>query len=167
LRVLDIGTGSGALLLALLAELPNAFGIGTDVSIAALDVARGNAARLGLARRAAFVACDIAAALRGPFDLIVSNPPYVASEAIAALAPGVRDYEPRVALDGGADGLDAYRAIAAQVPRVMAPRGHVVVEFGAGQSAAVTAILHGHGFSVATLTCDIAGTVRALTAVGA
>ena len=167
LRVLDIGTGSGALLLALLAELPNAFGIGTDVSIAALDVACGNAARLGLARRAAFVACDIAAALRGPFDLIVSNPPYVASEAIAALAPGVRDYEPRVALDGGADGLDAYRAIAAQVPRVMAPRGHVVVEFGAGQSAAVTAILHGHGFSVATLTCDIAGTVRALTAVGA
>jgi len=167
LRVLDIGTGSGALLLALLVELPNAFGIGTDVSIAALDVARGNAVRLGLAHRAAFVACHIAAALRGPFDLIVSNPPYVASEAIATLAPGVRDYEPHVALDGGADGLDAYRAIAAQVPHVMAPRGHVVVELGAGQSAAVAAILRGHRFTVVALTRDIAGIVRALTAVGA
>jgi len=165
LRVLDIGTGSGALLLALLAELPNAFGVGTDVSLDALVVARGNAVRLGLAHRAAFVACDIAAALHGPFDLIVSNPPYVESEAIAALAPGVRDYEPRLALDGGPDGLDAYRAIAAQVPRVLAPQGRLVAEFGAGQSKAVEAILRERGLAVVSFHRDISGILRALTAV--
>jgi release factor glutamine methyltransferase len=164
LRVLDIGTGSGALLLALLSELPNADGIGTDVSIDALLVARGNAARLGLANRVGFVACDFAAAVRGPFDLIVTNPPYVESEAIAALAPGVRDYEPRRALDGGPDGLDAYRAIAEQVPRLLAPQGHFVAEFGAGQSAAVEAILRGRGLVVAGLSRDISGIFRALTA---
>ena len=167
LRLLDIGTGSGALLLALLAELPNAIGVGTDVNVAALEVARGNAVRVGLSQRAGFVACNFAAALRGPFDLVVANPPYVASAAIAALAPGVRDYEPRVALDGGPDGLDAYRAIAAQMPRVMAPHGHLVVELGAGQSAAVEAILREQGLTIATLTRDMAGILRALTAVGA
>jgi len=167
LCLLDIGTGSGALLLALLAELPNAFGIGTDINVNALDVARENAARLGLAGRAAFIACDIAAALHGPFDLIVSNPPYVASDAIAALAPGVRDYEPRIALDGGIDGLDAYRAIAAQVPRLLAPQGRVIVELGARQGEAVTAIMRAHGLAVSALTRDISGIVRALTAAGA
>ena len=116
LRMLDIGTGSGALLLALLAELPNASGIGTDISIAAVQIARSNSTRNGLADRAGFVACDVAEALCGPFDLVVSNPPYVARDSITQLAPGVRDYEPHIALDGGADGLDAYRAIAAKVP---------------------------------------------------
>jgi release factor glutamine methyltransferase len=167
LRLLDIGTGSGALLLALLAELPHALGVGTDADTAALGVARGNAVRLGLAGRAQFVACDLAAALTGPFDLIVSNPPYVASEEIATLAPGVRDYDPRLALDGGADGLDAYRALAAQVTRVLAPRGHIVVELGAGQADAVAAILRPHGLVTVALAADIGGTIRALTAVAA
>jgi release factor glutamine methyltransferase len=167
LRLLDIGTGSGALLLALLAELPNAEGVGTDVSVAALAVAGDNAARLGLARRARFLACNIATALRGSFDLIVSNPPYVARAAIAALAPGVRDYEPHVALDGGPDGLDAYRAIAAQVPILLAPNGRLIVELGAGQSDSVVAILNAHGLAVVTLTHDLSGLPRAVTAHGA
>ncbi len=113
LRILDIGTGSGALLLALLSELPNTTGIGTDISTAALDIARANAERNDLAGRCTFIVCDIAAGLQGTFDLIVSNPPYVARGDIASLAPEVRDYDPALALDGGADGLDGYRAIAA------------------------------------------------------
>ncbi len=109
LRIADIGTGSGAILLALLSELPDAFGVGTDVSVAALRTASRNAARLGFASRTAFVACDYAAALSAPFDLMVSNPPYIRSADIAGLATEVRDHDPIVALDGGADGLDAYR----------------------------------------------------------
>jgi release factor glutamine methyltransferase len=167
LRLLDIGTGSGALLLALLGELPHAWGIGTDIDSGAIEVARRNATRLGFTDQVAFVAGDIAAPLRGPFDLIVSNPPYVASDAIAALAPGVRDYEPRHALDGGPDGLDAYRAIAAQVPRILAPHGRLVVELGAGQSAAATAIMVEHGLAVSAVTHDLLGVARALTVVGA
>ena len=165
LRVLDIGTGSGALLLALLAELPNAYGIGTDVSFDALIVARSNAIRLGMAHRAGFVCCDFAAALRGPFDLLVTNPPYVESEVIATLAPGVRDYEPRRALDGGPDGLDAYRAIADQAPRILAPQGHFIAEFGAGQCEAVEAILHQRGLAVVGHSRDMSGILRTLTAV--
>src|SRR4029077_20099094 len=98
LRIADLGTGSGALLLALLSELPNAFAIGTDLSVAALAVARDNAGRLGLAARAAFVAGDFAVALAGPFDLAVANPPYVASGEVGQLAPEVRDHDPRLAL---------------------------------------------------------------------
>jgi release factor glutamine methyltransferase len=113
------------------------------------------------------VACDVAQALSGPFDLVVSNPPYVARDSIAQLAPGVRDYEPHVALDGGADGLDAYRAIAAQVPRVLASHGQLSLELGAGQSAAVAAILAEQGLAVAALARDISGILRALTAVRA
>lgn len=163
LRLLDIGTGSGALLLALLSELPNAQGIGTDVSIAALAVAQENAARLGLAERASFVACDIAAALRGPFDLVVSNPPYVRHGDIALLMPGVRDYEPHRALDGGADGLDFYRAIAARAAALLAPHGHLVVELGAGQSADVRAIFVASGLVPGPLRPDLSGIPRALT----
>jgi release factor glutamine methyltransferase len=165
LRILDIGTGSGALLLALLAELPNAYGIGTDISVDALNVARSNAVRLGMAHRAGFICCDFAAALRGSFDLIVTNPPYVESEAITMLAPGVRDYEPRRALDGGPDGLEAYRVIADQVPRILAPQGHFIAEFGAGQSAAVEAILHQRGLAVVGHSRDMSGVLRTLTAV--
>jgi release factor glutamine methyltransferase len=167
LRVLDIGTGSGALLLALLAELPNATGTGTDISIAALQVARGNAGRNRLAARTRLVACDVATALSGPFDLVVSNPPYVVRDTIAQLAPGVRDYEPHVALDGGPDGLDAYRTIAAQAPRVLAPRGQLALELGAGQSEAVAAILAEHGLAATAVARDIYGILRALTAVHA
>ena len=161
LRIADLGTGSGALLLALLAELPQAFGVGTDVSLGALAVARGNARRLGQSR-AAFLACDMAAALNGPFDLVVANPPYIRSDDIAALAPEVRDFDPRSALDGGADGLDCYRSIAVTVPRLLAPGGALVVEIGAGQAQAVSALLSAAGLAGAPPRSDLNGVPRAL-----
>jgi len=116
-RIADIATGSGAILLALLSEMPEAEGVGTDISPAALHTASSNAVRLGFASRAAFVACNYAAALSGAFDLMVSNPPYIRSAEIAELASEVRDYDPLGALDGGADGLDAYRALIPQAAR--------------------------------------------------
>jgi release factor glutamine methyltransferase len=164
LRILDIGTGSGALLLALLSELPNAVGIGSDISAAALEVARANAERSGLAGRATFVACDIAAGLQGPFDLIVSNPPYVARGDIASLAPEVRDYDPALALDGGTDGLDGYRAIAADARRLLAPGGKLIVELGAGQEPAVRVLFTKAGLTAAAARDDLAGIPRALSA---
>ena len=162
LRILDIGTGSGALLLALLSELPNAVGIGTDISAAALAVARANAERNGLGGRCTFVACDIAEGVQGPFDLIVSNPPYIAHGDIASLAPEVRDYDPALALDGGADGLDGYRAIAADARRLLAPGGRLIVELGMGQEPAVRALFTKAGLTVAAARDDLAGIPRAL-----
>jgi len=117
LRIADLGTGSGAILLALLSELPDAYGMGTDISVAALRTASENAAALGLAERAGFIACDYARALSGPFDLVVSNPPYIRSAEIAGLAVEVRDHDPLLALDGGSDGLDAYRGTAGAARR--------------------------------------------------
>ncbi|HTV36784.1 MAG TPA: peptide chain release factor N(5)-glutamine methyltransferase [Xanthobacteraceae bacterium] len=163
LRVADLGTGSGAILLALLAELPNAFGVGTDTSVPALSLARANARRLNFPH-AQFVACDLAAALRGNFDLIVSNPPYIASADIAALAPEVRDFDPPRALDGGRDGLDFYRAIAAMAAPLLAPNGAVVVELGAGQAEAVAALFAATGLAVLPPRTDLNGVPRALTA---
>jgi release factor glutamine methyltransferase len=160
-RVADLGTGCGALLLALIAELPNAFGVGTDTSLNALAVAHDNARRLGLTR-AKFVACDMAAALGGPLDLIVSNPPYIASGDIAALAPEVRDFDPRPALDGGPDGLDCYRAIAATVPALLRPGGVLVVELGAGQAQAVAALFSAAGLAPSPSRTDLQGEPRAL-----
>jgi release factor glutamine methyltransferase len=162
LRVVDLGTGSGALLLALLSELPNAFGVGTDISLPALATARENAGRLGLASRARFVRCDFGAALRGPFDLVVSNPPYVASDDIAQLAPEVREHDPRLALDGGPQGLDSYRALAADARRILAPDGTLVVELGAGQASAVAALLLDGGIVAGPPQPDISGHPRAL-----
>jgi release factor glutamine methyltransferase len=167
LRILDIGTGSGALLLALLSELPNASGVGTDISAAVLDVARVNAQRNALAARCSFVACDIAAGVQGPFDLIVSNPPYVARGDIAYLAPDVRDYDPQLALDGGADGLDGYRAIARHVRPLLAPAGRLIVELGAGQEHAVRVLFTNAGLNVAAAKGDLAGIPRALSATAA
>ena len=164
LRILDIGTGSGALLLALLQELPNAFGVGTDISAAALDVARGNAERLGFASRCSLVACSIADGLQGRFDLIVSNPPYIARGAIASLDPEVRDYDPRLAIDGGTDGLDAYRAIAAAAPALLAPGGRLVVELGIGQGDAVGTLFEASGLAIRSLKDDLGGIPRALVA---
>jgi release factor glutamine methyltransferase len=164
LTVADLGTGSGALLLALLSELPNARGVGTDVEAAALATACDNARRLALDRRAALVACDFGAALRDGFDLVVSNPPYVASGAIAALPPEVRDHDPRVALDGGADGLAAYRMIGADARRLLAPGGHLIVEIGAGQSLDVALILKAAGLEAGTAATDLAGIPRAMPA---
>jgi release factor glutamine methyltransferase len=162
LTIADLGTGSGALLLALLSELPNAFAIGTDVSVEALAVAAGNARRLGLAPRARFVACDFGRALAGGFALVVCNPPYIASRDIAALDPEVRDHDPVRALDGGADGLACYRLLAADAARLIGPRGHLVVELGAGAAASVGAIFCAAGLSVAPPRCDLAEVPRAL-----
>ncbi len=163
LRIADLGTGCGAILLALLSELPNAFGLGTDANTAALSVARDNARRLGLAR-ALFVACDTAAALRAPFDIIVSNPPYIASADIAALAPEVRDFEPRGALDGGPDGLDFYRAIAAAAPALLPPGGIAIVELATGQAANVAALFAGAGLAPMPPRADLNAVPRALLA---
>jgi release factor glutamine methyltransferase len=164
LRLLDIGTGSGALLLAMLTELPNATGVGSDISTAALEVARGNAARLGFGLRATFVAGDGGHALTGPFDIVVSNPPYIARGEIAALPPEVRDFDPGLALDGGPDGLNGYRTIAADAHRLLAPGGRLIVELGAGQEAAVAALFTKAGLQVAPARKDLAGIARALAA---
>jgi release factor glutamine methyltransferase len=163
-RVLDIGTGSGALLLALLSELPNAFGLGTDVSAEALEVARANAERNGLAARCSFVACNIAEGVQGPFDLIVSNPPYVVHDDLSTLAPEVRDYAPALALDGGPDGCDGYRRIAGEARRLLAPAGRLIVELGAGQEPAVRVLFTNAGLRVTAARKDLAGIPRALSA---
>ena len=164
LRIIDIGTGSGALLLALLRELPHAIGTGTDISAAALDVARANAARCGLGERSSFVACDIAAGVQGPFDLLVSNPPYVAHEVIASLAPEVKNYDPMVALDGGNDGLAVYRSIASDAKRLLAAGGRMFVELGAGQEPAVRELFTSNGLNVGVARNDLAGIPRVLGA---
>jgi release factor glutamine methyltransferase len=165
LRILDVGVGSGALLLALLSELPAAYGVATDKSTAALKLARGNARRLGFAERCTFVTCNFANALRGPFDLIVSNPPYISSGEIPGLAPEVRDHDPLIALDGGADGLTAYRAIASDALHLLAPRGRLVVELGQGQAESVSAIVRAAGLSIETpIQRDLGGVNRALCA---
>jgi release factor glutamine methyltransferase len=166
LRVLDIGTGSGALLLALLSELPAATGVAADKSSDALMVARANADRLGFADRCKFVVTDYAATLRGPFDLIVSNPPYIASGEIPQLSPEVRNYDPMLALDGGSDGLNAHRAIISDAPRLQASRGRLILELGKGQADAVSRIAENAGLSVATYP-DLAGIRRALCAFAA
>lgn len=163
LRIADIGTGSGAILLALLSELPEACGVGTDISVAALQTASRNAARLGFTRRAAFVACDYAAALSGDFDLIVSNPPYIRSADIAGLAGEVRKYDPPAALDGGADGLDAYRALIPQAAGLLAPRGRLIVESGLGQSGPVQGLMTAAGLMPERPPkADLAGVPRAV-----
>jgi len=164
LRLLDIGTGSGALLLALLSELPNATGTGTDISAAALDVARANAARHALETRCSFVACDIAARVPGRFDLIVSNPPYVARAELSTLDAEVRDYDPALALDGGEDGLDFYRAIAVDARRLLADGGRLIVELGAGQEPSVRSIFTDVGLAPGAAYKDLAGIPRALNA---
>ena len=164
LRIADLGTGSGAILLALLSELPRAQGIGTDIDADALAVARANAAQLGLANRTAFVASDYGAALEGPFDLVVSNPPYVASGDIATLAREVREHDPVHALDGGPDGLAAYRAIAADAPRLLKRAGHLAVEIGAGQQDAVTRLFSAAGLAIGEVRPDLSDIARAVAA---
>jgi release factor glutamine methyltransferase len=161
LRIADLGTGSGALALALLSELPDAFAVGTDLSVGALVAARDNAQRLGLSR-AAFVACNMADALCGPFNLVVSNPPYIASDEIASLAREVRDFDPRLALDGGRDGLDGYREIAVTAQKILAPGGYLVVEIGIGQAEPVTALFAAAGLAPLQPRADLNGVPRAL-----
>ena len=162
LRVLDLGTGTGCLLLAVLSERPRAFGIGVDRAPAAAALAAGNAVRNGLAGRAAFVAGDWAAPLSGRFDLVLSNPPYIDSGAIAGLMPDVARHEPRLALDGGADGLDAYRAIVAALPGLLAPGGVAVLELGQGQRLAVESLALAGGLQPRGCRPDLGGIDRAL-----
>jgi release factor glutamine methyltransferase len=163
LRIADLGTGSGCLLLALLSELPNACGIGTDISMDALAIAGQNARALGLAQRCQLVCGNFADALAGPFDLIVCNPPYVATPELARLAPEV-SREPRLALDGGPDGLASYRAIAADASPLLAPGGCLVLELGVDQAPAVGRLLKTAGWAPQEPRRDLAGVPRAIVA---
>lgn len=166
LRILDVGTGSGCLLLTLLCELPNATGVGTDISDAALDTARENARRLGVLERADWLQADGLESITGPFHIVVTNPPYVRTADIAALEPEVRNFEPTQALDGGVDGLALYRRL---VPRVsiVAPNGWVVLEVGYDQAEAVAALLaETPGIDAARIRVhrDVAGKRRCVAA---
>lgn len=169
LRILDLGLGSGCLLLTLLREYPAATGVGIDASEAALTVARANAEALGVAPRAHLLAADWRqdgwmSALESPFDLLVSNPPYIESAAVEGLMPEVSAHEPRLALDGGADGLAAYRIIAAAAPRLVATGGWAVVEGGEGQAADIAALFAAAGFSPRPPRRDLGGVERVVPA---
>lgn len=162
-RIADIGTGSGAIALALLAELPNAVAAATDIDAAAVVVARDNARRFGVTR-AAYLVCDMVSALRGPFDVIVSNPPYIATADVDRLAPEIRQFDPRLALDGGADGLHCYRALAAAVGPLLAGNGILVVEVGKDQAEPVAALIAAAGLAPMAPRPDLNGLPRALIA---
>lgn len=162
-RVLDLGTGSGALLCALLTEWPEASGLGVDRSVEACRVARRNVEACGCGARALVVAGDWGAALAGPFDVVVSNPPYIRSDDIAGLDPEVRDHDPALALDGGADGLAAYRAIAPLAARLLAPGGLLAVEVGWTQGEDVAGLLAQAGFGEVGRRRDLGGHDRVVT----
>jgi len=161
-RVADLGVGSGAILVSLLAAWPQASGVGTDSSAAALAVAARNAARHGMASRAAFLRTDWIEGLEGPFDLVVSNPPYIPAGEVEGLAPEVRDWEPRVALTPGPRGLEAYERIAVGLGAALAPGGRGLFEFGAGQGPAVAETFAARGFAVVGLRADLDGRARVL-----
>jgi release factor glutamine methyltransferase len=161
LRILDLGTGTGCLLVALLHERPGATGIGVDHSFEAVCTARRNAERNGVAARATFAVSDWGAAIEGRFDLIVSNPPYIPSGDIAGLAPEVRAHDPALALDGGEDGLAAYRAIFPEAGRLLAPGGALVVEFGKGQEGGLRAAARVAGLEIVSVEADLEGRPRA------
>jgi len=167
-HVLDLGTGSGCILLTLLAEWPEARGVGVDISAAALDVAAQNARSLGVNGRAGLVSGDWCAGLAGEFGeqfgLIVSNPPYIAADELAGLAPEVRNHEPLAALSPGGDGLDAYRRIAAGVGPLMAPDGRLLLEIGPRQAAAVERILTDAGLVLTAVLPDLDGRDRVVSA---
>lgn len=162
-RVLDLGTGSGCILLSLLAERDGAHGLGADVSAAALDVARENAARLGLASRAAFQEADWFKGIAGQYDLIVSNPPYIGIAEMPELAPELA-HEPRAALTDEGDGLSAYRAIAAGVLAHLVPGGRILVEIGRTQGADVARIFAEAGLQAVELRQDLDGRDRVVMA---
>lgn len=159
-RVLDMGVGSGAILLAILAERPQARGVGLDVSADALAVARANAANVGVLDRARLVQGDWFTELGETFDILVSNPPYIPRDDIEALSPEISRYEPRLALDGGVDGLDAYRALFAAAPRLVAPGGLFAFEVGKGQAMSVSTFANEAGFEGVHVRHDLAGVAR-------
>nr|WP_316045093.1 peptide chain release factor N(5)-glutamine methyltransferase [Bosea sp. BH3] len=162
LSLLDLGTGTGCLLVSLLSELPRARGLGIDLSDEACRTAAGNAALNGLGDRAEFRPGNWTEGLSGRFDLIVSNPPYIPSAEIAALSVEVRDHDPVLALDGGADGLGPYRIFARTLPGLLAPGGIVVFEIGAGQGADVVALMQAGGLEFGGSRNDLGGHERAL-----
>ena len=166
-RVLDLGTGSGCLLLALLSELPNATGLGLERNPDAAALARANAARHGLDGRAEIRAAPWDGLSGQRFDLIVANPPYVPSAEIAQLQPEVARFDPPGALDGGPDGLDAYRDLAGRLAGWLAPGGQAFLEAGQGQAPAVQALLQRAGLRTPAGVCDLAGTLRCVRAAGA
>ena len=154
-RALDLGTGSGCLLLALLHEYPAASGVGVDISPAAVALARRNAERLGVGARTAFVVADWTAPIAVCFDVVICNPPYIPTGEIEGLAPEIAHYEPRGALDGGRDGLDAYRALLPLTAEFLAPEGTALFEMGAGQHEAICSLARACGFVIAGLQADI------------
>ncbi len=162
LRLLDLGTGTGCLLLALLSELPTAVGIGVDVAVGAVMTARENAEVLGLADRARFFVGDWSSGLSGRFAVIVANPPYIARGELAGLPPEVRRYDPRRAVDGGEEGLAAYQRIAEDLPALLSSGGIFAVEIGAGQASAAAAILQAGGLLVDGIERDLAGIERCI-----
>jgi release factor glutamine methyltransferase len=168
-RIVDLGMGSGCLLLTLLREFPNAHGVGMDASAAALAVAEGNAAALGVAARLRLVRGDWqrpgwTEGLGGPFDLLVSNPPYIETASIDGLMADVARFEPRLALDGGDDGFAAYRAIAREAAGLVVSGGHVLIEAGEGQAPEISRLLSAAGFAVAAPWKDLAGIDRVVPA---
>jgi release factor glutamine methyltransferase len=164
LRILDLGTGTGCLLLALLAELPHATGLGIDLDAAAVAAAQANARDLGLADRAVFRVGDWLAGEAEFFDVVVANPPYIPAADIDLLEPEVARWEPRRALAGGADGLDAYRILAPQIAARLQPEGVAVLEFGAGQDQAVARILMSSGLEIRGFRHDLGGVLRCVLA---
>jgi len=162
--ILDLGTGSGCIAIALLTELSAARTLGIDRSLAALLTARGNAQRHGVSERAYWVAGDWGGAIAATFDIVVANPPYIPTTEIAALATEVRDHDPTLALDGGCDGLDAYRAIIASLARLERDDGRIFFEVGVGQSQRVAALLRDVGFAVSAPICDLSGIPRVISA---
>jgi len=162
LRILDLGTGTGCLLAALLSEFRQALGIGVERDGATAEVAQRNLRRLGLAARGRVVVGDWTASLRSEFDLIVSNPPYIPAADIPALQPEVAYFEPVLALDGGADGLDAYRALFPAIAGLLAPGGVAIAEFGAGQRDSVIRLAEMAGLMVLEVRDDLAGHPRCL-----
>ena len=164
LRLLDLGTGSGCLLIALLTERPNAWGLGIDRAPEAAAMAHLNAAALGVSDRVAFVAGDWTNPLAGRFDVILSNPPYIPLGDRAALAPDVRDYDPALALFGGADGLDPYRRFADTLQALLAPGGLLALEIGWDQGAAVQALLQQAGWHSVACLPDLGGRDRVIVA---
>lgn len=163
-RFLDLGTGTGCLLLALLSEFPRAIGVGIDIAAGAARAARHNARRLGFGERAQFAVGDWAAGIAGQFDAIVANPPYIPTPAIPTLMPEVRDYDPHRALDGGRDGLAAYRGIAADLARLLRLGGLFAGEIGAGQADSVAAILQQNGLAIEGFAADLGGIIRCVVA---
>ena len=164
LRFLDLGTGTGCILLALLSEFPAAIGFGVDIALGAVMTALGNAATLGLGERAHFLVGDWGTAISGRFDVIASNPPYIGGAALADLPPEVALYDPRLALDGGADGLGAYRSLVFDLLRLLRPGGVFACEVGSGQAPGVEAILRARGLAVDGCEPDLAGIARCVAA---